>query len=148
MSSRGPLAKTHPMSRCGPDVAAESSTLGRRRRSPCPAANRSEHRNHPGVNIDDVGDEETGAARDIADRGGVNARPGKPVPDVTVRFPAQLSLARRCARRLDLDDNDAAWSEEASDPPQRPDGVSADTDIAVGEQDLIPAALGGEGSEQ
>lgn len=95
-----------------------------RHRSPCPAAyRRGKHRNHPGVDIDDVGQEEPGAAPDITERRGVDARPGKPMPDVTVRFPAQHFLPHRRTRRVDLGDNDAARCEEIGDPPQGTNGV-------------------------
>jgi hypothetical protein len=120
-----------------------------RHRSPRSAAyRRGKHRNHPGVDIDDVGEEEPGAARDVTERRGGDARPGKPMPDFTVRFPGQHFLPRRRARRVDLDDNGAARCEEIADPPQGTTGVAADTDIAVGEQDLLPAALGRQRSEQ
>ena len=49
----------------------------------------SQHRNHPGVNVDDVSDKEPGSARDVAERAGSHARPRKPMPQILFGFPAQ-----------------------------------------------------------
>jgi hypothetical protein len=53
----------------------------------------------------------------------------------------------RNRRGLDLDDDNAAMREQFRGPLQGPDRVPADTDIPVGEQNLFPAALGGQCSE-
>ena len=94
--SGGGVPAMQPSARCpcpgaGGQVPLDESMWGRhsrgtlddgltRRRLPCPGANRSEHRNHAGMNIDDIGDEETGAARDIADLGGLTRAHGNQCP--------------------------------------------------------------------
>jgi hypothetical protein len=50
-------------------------------------------------------------------------------------------VTQRCARWIDFGDDFATGCEQVGAALQRPHRVAADADVAVGEQDLIPAPL-------
>src|SRR5271155_2337752 len=93
------------------------------------------------MDLDDVGDVKPGGTGDVAERGAANPRPGKPLSDLMFGFPTQQFVTQRCNRWIDLGDHDATRCEQVGAAPQGPHGVATDADVAVGEQDLIPASL-------
>jgi hypothetical protein len=63
-------------------------------------------------------------------------------------FPAQYFVTRLCRRRFDLGDDYSARREQPGRAPECADRVSADADVAVGEQNLFPTPFGGQRREK
>jgi hypothetical protein len=57
-------------------------------------------------------------------------------------------VTRGRRRRVDLGDDDSAGREQPGRAPEYADGIAADADVAVGEQNLFPTPFGGQRREQ
>ena len=90
---------------------------------------------------------EAGRGRDVSDGVAPNDGPSEPWAHRIVSLEPRPAPPPARTRPLHLDDDLATGSNERSTPAQQPVGVAADSDVAVEEEDGLPAPGAGQSVE-
>ena len=101
-----------------------------------------EHADDSRVHVDGLLDAKPSSVSQGAERGRAHPCPRKPLPYRVFGFPAQHFVRYGDGRLVELDDDRPPGGDQLGRPVQCTYGVTADADVAVSEQDMIPAAFG------
>ena len=94
-----------------------------------------------------VGDPEARGGRDDLERVVAEHRPGEPAAGAALPDQPGGRDLQALAGRCDVDEHGAAGQQQVAAAPEQADGVAADADVPVDEQDVLPAPPAAEGED-